>query len=235
MRVAPTPAFVLFRKPYRDTSLLLEIFSRDHGRVGLIARGVRSPRSRWRSRLQPFCALEMGWSLHGDLGRLTSAEEYGPARLMAPERLVFGWYLNELLLRLLARHDPHPELFLPYDRALDALSRGDPEAPVLRRFERILLELTGFAPTLDTDVQGEPVNADGRYAFDAGRGLKRALSGEPGTVSGRAALALAEDRLEPADLADALRITRAALAEALQGQRLRTRDWLMAQRRRNEP
>ena len=112
-RVQLQSAYLLHQRPYSDSSRIVELLTREHGRVTLFARGVRGggDRSGWRAALQPFNRLLIGWSGSGDGGRLSGAELVGvPARL-PPGRLLFGFYLDELLLKMLAREDPHPELF----------------------------------------------------------------------------------------------------------------------------
>ena len=125
------PAYVLHGKPYRDTSMLIEIFTPEYGRVGLVARGVRSAKSRTRSLLQPFRSILMSWNSKGDLGTLigveANAEEAGT--YLTGRALMSGFYLNELLLRLLHRHDPHPALFNSYDLALRKLVEVVPAEP----------------------------------------------------------------------------------------------------------
>ena len=111
MRVLLQSSFVLHRRPYRDTSLLLEVFSQEYGRLGLVARGAVSPRSRWKGLLQPFAPLLLSWSGAGELATLTAAEEAGCPIPLPPHRVLAGLYINELLLRLLPRLDPHPGLF----------------------------------------------------------------------------------------------------------------------------
>lgn len=122
-RVELQPAYVLHQRAYRDTSVLLELFTPEYGRVGLVARGARGARARWRGLLQPFQPLLISWTLRGELGTLTAAEARGGALTLTAARIASGFYLNEILLRLLARHDPHLELFGWYDSTLRGLAR----------------------------------------------------------------------------------------------------------------
>ena len=159
LRVELEPGFVLHHRPFRDTSLLLEVLSMEHGRVGLVARGARGPRSRLKGLLQPFRPLLLSWQLRGELGTLTAAES---AAVSAPppsggERLLGLYYLNELLLRLTARLDPHPGLYQGYAAAVAALADQAALAPELRRFEKRLLDVLGYGPELRFDATGWPV------------------------------------------------------------------------------
>src|SRR3546814_20495683 len=113
-RVVLEPAYLLNRRLYQDSSLLLEAYTRNHGRVGLVARGARGPKSKLRGVLQTFSPLLLSWSTTGELGTLTGAEAAGPPLLLSGERIFHGWYLHELLMRLLPRQDPHPALFEAY-------------------------------------------------------------------------------------------------------------------------
>ncbi len=231
MRVALQPAFVLHRRPYRNTSLLLEVFSRDHGRVGLVARGVRTPRSRLKGLLQPFMPLLLSWSGKGDLMNLAGAEEGGLPIPIAPARTVSGLYLNELLLRLLPRHDPYPDLFEPYRRVLETLAQADKEEGGLRIFEKCLLAALGYGLLLDSEaLSGAPIQPEGDYRYVLDRGPIDAARTQTGiTISGRSLLALAKEALDdPMTLREIKRLTRAAIGVHLQGRPLRTRELLRA-------
>ncbi len=123
-RVSLQPAYVLHHRPYRDSSLLLEIFTPDHGRVGLVARGARSPKSRLYGVLQPFQPLLISWVGRGELATLSGAEANGPPQRLQGKSVISGFYINELLLRLLHRHDPHAALFDGYARTLPLLAQA---------------------------------------------------------------------------------------------------------------
>lgn len=144
MRVHSQAAYVLHCRPFRETSLIVEVFSRDYGRLGLVGRGARDARSRRRALLLPFQPLQIGWSGKGELPLLTSIEMLGSARELAGQQRYAAYYLNELLLRLLHRHDPHEMLFDSFSEALDALYEGRDTQQVLRRFEKHLLSETGY-------------------------------------------------------------------------------------------
>jgi DNA repair protein RecO (recombination protein O) len=232
--------YVLHHRPWRDTSRLLDVFTRDHGRMALFARGVRGPKSRLASLLQPFQPLLVSWSGSGDPGQLNRAEpgsEAGvdlPAPLPAAS-LMSAWYLNELLLKLTTRLDPQPGLYAAYEAALAALRRGEAAAPVLRRFELQLLELLGYGlDALHEARSGRPVEAGSYYHFHPSLGFV-ALSSDPGpeAIAGASLLALAAGQFDDARaLDDARRVMRAALDHLLEGRELRTRAVAQAVARR---
>lgn len=213
--------------------MLLEVFSREHGRVGLVARGARGPRSRLRGVLQPFRPLLLSWQLRGELGTLTGAEISGV--VAAPpgggEHLLGLYYVNELLLRLTARLDPHRELFGVYADVVATLIAGEAMAPALRRFEKRLLDTLGYGPDLHRDATGQPIEPAASYRYDPALGLAACRPDAAGAMLGTSLLALARDSLaEPRALADARRLLRAALDAQLDGRPLKTRA-LLAQMR----
>ena len=165
------PAFVLHTHPYRETSLLVMAYSRDHGRISLIARGARRPKSALRGMLLPFQPLALSWSGRGELRTLMRAEWRGPYSPLKGQALICGFYLNELLLKLLPRDDPHEALFEVYGDTLTALAQEGEQAAVLRRFEMRLLRELGYAVILDRDVErDEPVASERNYVYIVDRG-----------------------------------------------------------------
>lgn len=173
-RVALQQAYILHRKPYRDTSLLIEAFCPDHGRIGLVARGARGKRSRLQALLQPFQPLLLSWSGRGELHTLTSAEAEGRALSLAGDALISGFYINELLMRLLARDDPHPGLYHSYCRTLGELHAGADSEWALRLFERDLLQELGYGLQLTHDcVSTQPLEEDVRYCYHIEHGPQR--------------------------------------------------------------
>ena len=182
--------------------MLLECFTRDYGRIGLVARGVRKEKSRLpRALLQPLTPLSLGWTGSGELATLTAAEARANPLKLAGETALCGLYLNELMLRMTMRQDAHGELFCTYERTLERLARGDAAAWTLRRFERDLLEHLGYGlnPGIDALAQ-MPVDAAGVYGYRHELGpvpWKTAADGPK--VSGAALLALAAD-CKPVDL-----------------------------------
>jgi DNA repair protein RecO (recombination protein O) len=196
LRVDNERAFVLHAYPYSETSLLVDAFTRDYGRLPLLARGARRPRSALRGVLIGFQPLLLGWSGRGEVRTLMRAEWMGGFPLPAGDALLCGFYLNELLMRMLARDDPHERLFDDYANALARIAHGDGPEPVLRWFEKRLLKEAGYALVLDRDVlTGDPVTPDAQYTYEPERGpvaTVRAREGDT-VVSGAALLALAAD------------------------------------------
>ncbi|HUP92719.1 MAG TPA: DNA repair protein RecO [Solimonas sp.] len=211
------PAYLLSARPYSDTSLLLEAFTLNEGRVGIIARGARGPRSKLRGLLQALQPLLLSWTQAGELGTLTGAEADGAPVVLAGERVFYAWYLNELVLKLLARHDAHPRLFERYAEALPLLAGAGYEA-ALRLFEKHLLAEIGYGlllpPTIDLALS---------YSYDPEQGPLPGAGAEG--LAGASLVALRDERIEAFDaraLADARKLLRAALRRQLGGKELAT-------------
>lgn len=185
------PAFVLHSYPYRETSLVLEAFTQNCGRVALVARGARRPRSSLRGVLLAFQPLLLSWGGKSELRTLYRAEWQGGLPQLKGIALLCGFYLNELMLKLLARDDPHQLLYQTYFHALRALSNGGDHAATLRHFEKHLLKELGYALTLDHDIAtGESIHPARSYQYLIERGPVRSTSS---TEGGRGT---AENRLE---------------------------------------
>lgn len=195
MRVEQQPAYLLHARAYRETSLLLEAFTRDHGRVGLVARGVRRERSRWpRGLLQPLQPLLLGWVAQGELGTLTAADAASAPLPLRGDALIAAMYVNELVLRLSQRADAHPRAFALYAQCLARLDAQDETAWSLRRFERDLLGEFGYGLSLEATVQGEAIEADADYLYDPEAGALPWRSGSRfPRVAGAALIALGRD------------------------------------------
>ncbi len=234
-RVNLQPAFLLHQRDYRDSSRLLEALTRDRGRVGLVARGIRAPRSRLRGVLQPFQPLLLSWAGGGELGTLTGAELSGGLPPLAGDRLMAAYYASELILRLLQRHDPHPGAFAAYAAVLADLAHGSAAEPGLRLFELQLLRELGYGLDLQHEAEaGKPVAAGLWYRFESERGLVATIRSAPDDEGfpGRALLALAHGRLsDPEDLRHAKRLLRQVLSTYLGHRPLRTRTVWHALRR----
>lgn len=219
MRVSHELAYVLHHHDYGETSLLLEMFTRRHGRLGVIAKGARRARSPLRTTLIPFQPLVMGFSGRGELSTLTAAEPAGAAPTITGEALFCGLYLNELLLRLLHRHDPHERLFENYSDALGRLGEGRETEAALRVFEKRLLEDIGYGLVLDHEVQnGSPIQPEHHYRYIPERGPvnAHAADGEGIAVQGASLLALAREHLDDTiALREAKHLMRALLARHL--------------------
>jgi len=233
-RVALAPGYILHHRPYRDTSRILEVLTRDHGRLTLFARGVRGAKPRFGGVLQPFELLLLSFHVGREAGQLTGAEGAESALPLPPGSLMAGFYLNELLLKLTARHDPLPEVFEDYRRALDGLRRGGGVEAVLRVFEKRLLEAVGYGVDLTSEARtGKAIEGAGVYRFQASQGLIPAREGDAEAVAGSSLLALAREELgEGRTLEDARKVLQAALAERLEGQELTTRKVARAVRSR---
>jgi DNA repair protein RecO (recombination protein O) len=228
------PAFVLHSYPYKETSLIIEAFTRHRGRVGLLARGARRPRSAVRGTLLAFHPLRLSWSASTELGTLIAAEWASGQRALSGLALMCGFYVNELLLRLLPREDAHEALFDTYADAVARLAAGAEPAALLRGFEMRLLRELGYAPPLERDAaSGEPVAAHRRYAYAPERGplaLDGAARGEHDealTVSGQTLLDMSrDDYSRPETREESRRLMRRLIAARLAGQALHTSDML---------
>jgi DNA repair protein RecO (recombination protein O) len=239
-RIQLQPAYVLHHRPYRDTSRILELFTRDHGRVSVFARGARGGHknnaagSSLISILQPFNRLLVSWSGRGEAGQLTGAEFDGAMQPLPPDRLVHGFYLNELLLKLFARHDSHPDVFALYSQTLEQLKREDALRP-LRLFEKRLLEALGYGLALERDAHDDmPIEPEASYQYRLEQGPVRvnAVMENTSVYSGATLLSLAREELTDAAVcADARRLFRAALDRCLDGRELRTRQVMLALRK----
>jgi len=221
--------FVLHTYAYKETSLIVEAFTRAYGRVALLARGARRPRSAMRGVLLSFHPLRLSWSGSAELGTLMACEWAGGHLQLSGRGLMCGFYLNELILRLLPREDPHEALYEFYQASLRALSDGADQGPVLRAFERRLLAELGYAPVLDRDSADEPIEAAALYVYEPDRGPRRA-NGRSGdlVIHGQTLLDLAHDAYERAETREEARfLMRALIGERLHGQVLHTRTVLM--------
>ena len=228
-RIDGQQSFLLHSYPYSETSLVLDVFSRQHGRLPLLARGARRPRSALRGVLIGFQLLELGWFGKGEVKTLARAEWLGGMPLLQGRCLLLGYYLNELLLKLLQREDAHPGLFDAYAAALAALANGASDAPELRRFEKSLLKEIGYGLTLDRDAQGSPVVAERRYVYLIERGPQEA-GADTGLPSfmGKTLLDLAaDDYADPLTLMESKRLMRQLMTHQLDGKILQSRRVLM--------
>jgi DNA repair protein RecO (recombination protein O) len=226
-RVDGQAAYVLHTRPFRETSLIVEAFSRDYGRVALLARGARRPRSSLRGLLLAFQPLELGWFGQGEVRTLAKAEWTGGQPPLQAQSLLLGYYMNELLLKLLPREDAHPSLFRAYAETVQALAIGDAGQASLRRFEKILLRELGYGLTLDREAgSGRAVEPQKRYVYVLERGPQPLESGmeQEESFSGRTLLAIARDDFsEPETLAECKRLMRRLIQYYLGPQRLESR------------
>jgi len=224
-KVDAQPAFVLHTYPFRETSLIVEAFTRDYGRVALLARGARRPRSALRGLLLAFQPLELAWAGKGEVQTLMKTEWQGGQPLLAGKALFCAYYLNELLMHLLPREDAHTRLFSVYAETLrrfaDRLKESD-----LRCFERALLQELGYGLTLEKDARGVSIDIAGHYAYEIEHGPVKLQ--QPGSsalsVSGKTLIDLAhEDFSDPRSLLEAKQLMRTLIAHYTGGKGLETR------------
>lgn len=218
--------YVLHSYPYKETSLLVEVFTRIQGRVVLVAKSARRPRSAMRGTLMAFQPLSLGWMGRGEVKTLTRAEWLGGVSLLRGEALLCGFYLNELLMRMLAREDAHEFLYERYADAMGKLAAGAPPAPLLRRFEKDLLRELGYALVLDRDAQtGEQIDPERYYTYDPEKGPLLADGRDSDRAfSGRTLLMLARDELDDARiLHEARGLMRTLISHRLESKTLNTR------------
>lgn len=233
MRLESPAAFVLHSRPWRETSLLLEVFCAEHGRLGLVARGVASSKRHvLRAALQPLQCIRLEALARGELATLQTAEAVDVAPRLAGDAALAGFYLNELTLRLVPRQDPLPLLHAAYARARQSLGMETALAWTLRRYERDLLDAIGFGFEWDSDSEGREIDPSGRYLFDPEHGLRRlrherSLQERQYAATGSALLAMAADRQpDEADLLSLRRPMRQLLAHYLGKRGLKS--WEMA-------
>lgn len=229
MRIALQPAFVLHCRPYRETSLIIDLFTRDYGRVAVVARGVRSSKSRLKPILQPFVPLLVSWHGKGELMTLSAAEGQGAPFWLQGECLLSAFYLNELLVRVLHKYDSYPKLYTIYHETLIELQRDKLEQKTLRIFEKKLLEELGYGLQLQYHIpEGKPFNAELSYSFYPEQGFELTPESKNNVQSrvflGSSLLALASESLDcPEVLRDAKRLMRLAFAPLLGSQPLHSR------------
>jgi DNA repair protein RecO (recombination protein O) len=236
--------YVLHSYPYRETSLILQAWTEKHGRMGLVAKGARRPRSAHRSLLVPFQPLVLDWFGRGELRTLKAAEPAAPATPLGGQSLLSAFYLNELLLKLTHRDDPHEGLFIAYDEAIAALRRISATPPVvaearaaapasievvLRRFELRMLQELGYAVELSREAgSGEPIDPGREYWYVVERGPVAAQGGDARAdavrLRGLTHIDLERGRFEDAaTVAQAKQLMRLLINHSLNGQELATR------------
>ena len=177
-RVQNEPAWLLHHRPFRDSSQILDILSRNHGRLAVVAKGSRGAKSKLRGILRPFLPLQLSWVIRTDLGTLTGAEMDAAPISLTGDALLSGYYVNELILNLLHRHDPQPEIFAAYGKTIERLAGNQDVALYLRQFEIELLRVLGYALNLDHDTESqEPLRSQQHYEYRVEQG--------PVPVSGR--------------------------------------------------
>jgi len=211
-RIQLEPAYVLHSRAFRETSLIVETMTRDHGRVAVVARGAKSARSRWRNVLQPFRPLLISWNQKSELGTLTAVDQVASPPALQGQALYCGLYLNELLMRLLHRGDPHTEVFERYRLMLSELASDAPPQPLLRVFEKHLLEAIGYAMLLDREYNsGAEIQPQLWYDYQPQRGPVNCAESKRGRISGAALLALHTEKLDTESLPELRRLMRCVM------------------------
>ena len=234
MKVFQQKAYVLHCTPYSETSLLVNIFSREYGRLTLIAKGAKRKKSMVRGLLLPFRPLLMSWSGKGQLPTLTHVEQAIYVPELKGVALFSGYYVNELLLKLLHRNDPHELLFDYYEKVNEDLGQSNMPHQALRWFEALLLREIGFGLVVDRDVEtAEVIDAGKRYCYFPERGpvvipdnVKDPHYGEPYglVISGRSLIAIAQQQFDSGEvLLESQRLFRRLIDIQLNGRALRTR------------
>lgn len=233
-RIHGEPAFILHHRPYQDSSRILDIISSDHGRLALVARGSRSAKSRLRGILRPFLPLKMSWVIRSDLGTLTGAEMSGAPMSLQGDALMSGYYANELLLKLLHRHDPNPEIFTAYARTIENLAKAADVATPLRHFEMELLRLLGYGLNLDHDSEThEPLRGDTMYEYRVEQGpVPVGNRRGPMVFSGQELSAVRNENFDQPEILNcAGRLLREVISFHLGGRELNSRKVLLELRR----
>ncbi|MGF1763110.1 DNA repair protein RecO [Aliivibrio kagoshimensis] len=226
--------FVLHRRPYSETSLILDVFSEEYGRLSIMSKGARSKRSHLKGALQPFTPLLMKWSGRGSMRTLRQAETISLSLPLTGVMLYSGLYLNELLGRVLESETPYPALFLDYLSALSELAQTENPEPALRRFELALLSAMGYGVDfLHCSGTGEPVDPDMTYRFREQKGFLASIRMDNLTFYGNELIAISERRFETKEqLKAAKRFTRIALKPYLGAKPLKSRELFVPRARR---
>ncbi|GGE72193.1 DNA repair protein RecO [Massilia psychrophila] len=233
-RINGQPSFVLHSYPYKETSLIVDMFTREFGRIGLVAKGAKRPHSQLRGVLQTFQPLASSWSGRAELRTLIDAEWVGGMLPLERTALLCGFYLNELLVKLIARDDPHPLLFDQYVATLNQLAHNEPAQIVLRKFEKALLKETGVAADLGRCAgsggsAGDPVEPGVEYVVDPERGPRVARGSDTWpAVDGQTLLDMERgDYADPLTQLQSKQLMRFLLAHQLGGVPLNTRQILI--------
>lgn len=232
-RVSDELAFVLHSIPYKETSLILDVFTRSYGRMALIAKGAKRPHSVLRPVLQRFQPLAVSWSGKSELRTMTKAEWLGGVPPLVGDALLCGFYLNELLVKFTAREDSHEDLYDEYAATVHLLGQ-DPKdlEPILRPFELALLRETGFAAALDRCVDtNQSPEEDEHYVYQPERGLRKLQADDPGhwpVMTGKhLSLMSVKDYSDPETLSQSKTLIRFLLGLHLQDQAMTTRQILI--------
>ena len=225
-RVQLQPGYILHHRPFRDSSQILDVMTRDHGKIALVARGSRGSKSRLAGVLRPFMPLRLSWVAKSDLGTLTGAERDGTPAGIVGDAIFSAYYVNELLLNLLHKHDSQPEIYALYAEILGVLVTTDNVAASLRSFEIEFLSLLGYAVIVDPQESGKSIlDPEQNYEYRMQQGPVAVERSSGALVfSGATLLAIAEQRFVDADtLRAASRLLREVIAFHLGGKELKSR------------
>ncbi|WP_036304828.1 DNA repair protein RecO [Methylobacter tundripaludum] len=215
------PAFILQHRKYRETSLIIDVLTRDFGRISLLAKGVRKTKSKTAGMLQPFIPLLVSYFGKAELKTLTDVEMIQPFSEINGLALYCGFYINELVGYFLHKYDPHPEVFGHYGECLSCLSDGPNVEAALRQFELSLMECAGYGLQLEYDDNESPIDSLKKYEFNAGKGAVEVVDGP---FSGKTLLALSSGELtDPQVLSEAKILMRTVIDVYLQGRQLKSR------------
>jgi DNA repair protein RecO (recombination protein O) len=228
-RVQQQPGYILHHRPFRDTSQILDIVTRDHGKIAVVARGSRGAKSRLAGVLRPFLPLRVSWVAKSDLGTLTGAETAGPPVGMVGDAIYSAYYVNELLLHFLHRDDPQPEIFDLYDEVIKALLVTENIAAALRSFELEFLSLLGYAVNLDHEFASrEALVSDQNYEYRMEQGPVSVERSGPLVFRGAELRDIAKQRFEKPDILRAAnRLLREVIGFHLGGKELKSRKVLL--------
>jgi len=229
-RVQQQPAFVLHHRPFRDSSQILDIVTRDHGKIALVARGSRSAKSRLAGVLRPFLPLRLSWVARSDLGTLTGAEAVGAPMGIRGDAMFSAFYVNELLLSFLHRHDPQPEIYALYAEVISELVSTADIAACLRSFELELLGLLGYAVSFQDDATADKrLDPKRHYSYRVEEGLVAIDRSEgPMVFSGAVLQSIqAQEFDKPEIVRAASRLLRGTIRHHLGGKELKSRKVLM--------
>ena len=222
------PAFILHHRPYRNTSLIIDVLTREHGRISLVAKGAKQAKSPWRGCLLPFQLLSLSWVKKTDLGTLTHAEITATSENLNGEAMYAAMYVNELLTRLVHKGDQTTEIFQHYVQTIEDLAAKS-IAPVLRVFEFHLLQSLGFEIQLDVDEHQHPIEAEIRYKYIPEHGFVISNEKNVYLFEGKHILAFAQEKFDTQDvLQSAQRLMQAALKKRLGDEPLKSRELFIA-------
>jgi DNA repair protein RecO (recombination protein O) len=218
-------AIILHCKPYRETSLFVDVLTEGHGRLRLLSKGARRGRHPLSQILRPFSRVRLSWAGQGELPVLTVAEPFEPSLCLQGKALLCGFYISELLFKLLAVQDPHAGVFRLCLETLQALERGADLQSTLRGYELALLEEMGYGLRLHADAEGRPINADQIYLYCLEEGAVPVRSGGRDAVRGATLLALEKRQFsDDSQLLEAKRLMRGVLNHHLNGRPLKSRE-----------